>query len=931
MGFRLIVLLLVLLGWTLPAQAKVTFGIVPQATELFPTVPQAQRFASYLQKRLGEEVQVRVFQQPAELHEWLNRYRVVDLAVLKVDYVRQQVAGEFQLLATVVPEGKDTQEASEMVVARHGVKRGLRNRLEVVLTAMGGDPEGRQILAEVGIARLLGGKVAMPVDLSVRPTSSEASSVISSSATSTPSDDSRMQVVAEAVPLAATAVPAPPVADSPPVKPAQPAATQAASGGFDDLGAPLPVNLEADEMAYDQGSSSYRAAGDVRLKKGALTLVSDQLFYNDSTTDAKASGNVHLSEPSGDLWAEQLEYNLNSGLGVISTGRVFMEEHNFHLVGTEIEKLGEQTYRIEDGTFTTCDGDVPSWKFGASRIDVTLGKYATARNALFYLHDIPVLYLPYVVFPVKNERESGLLMPRYGYSEKRGVEVSMAYYQVIARNQDATFYIDYLSDFGTGQGLGYRYVFGQDNEGSFKGYYVNNIHDSYLRDQIEEDPSLADTLDESDRYALEWNHLGSLPGGWSLSADTEYVNNRDYFDEFGEAAEEYNKDQTESVVSVSKVWDNTILAAELNYTQDLEEDDDTTLQRLPEVRFDALRQRIGETPFSFTLGSAYTYFWRHEEEVDQTDDYDKITGHRLNIRPALSANFTLLDWLEVVPEIGYRERIYQTSELGPGYEDAGIYDLSLRLGTSFFRVYDTDLGSYEKVRHSIVPEIEYSYIPENDQDNLPYFDSLDRIEDENQVTVSLTNRFTARLESEQGEAEYLEFLYLRLSQSLDIGQVRENTEGENSLSDIRAEMIFSPNRATSFDFDVSYDPYENSLSVFNARSSLRGSAGNALSLDYRYTEDSNEYTEDGNEYITGQVELAWLAPVYLGYQHRYDFRDSVKLEEVFGVEYRAQCWSLFLTYRDRLEDKEYMLTFALSGIGNVLQMGGGLGSSDDIE
>ncbi|WP_432822269.1 LPS assembly protein LptD [Trichloromonas sp.] len=932
MRFWLMALLLITLCWITPAQAKVTLGIVPQAAQLFPTVPQAQRFASYLEKRLGEEVSIRVFQLPAELHEWLNRYRVVDMAVLKVDYVRQQAAGEFQLLATVIPEGRSAEEASELVVARQGVKRGLRNRLEVVLTAMGGDPEGRQLLAEVGIARLLGAKVAMPIDLTRRPVPvspvAEAQQLAPQAtfpaAVASPvvADQNKLQVLAEVVPLEAPAETKGSGTVSPPTAaPSKPVAAKTAGSGLDDLRAPLPVSLEADELVYDQASSAYRATGDVRLKKGAVTLASDQVFYNESTAEAKASGNVHLTEPAGDLRAEKLEYNLDSGLGRITSGTVFMSEHNFHLAGAEIEKLGDQSYRVEDGTFTTCDGDVPSWKFGASRVDVTLGKYAQARNVLFYLHDIPVLYLPYMVFPVKNERETGLLMPRFGYSDKRGAELSLAYYQVIDRNQDATFYFDYLSDFGTGQGLEYRYIFGEDNEGALKGYYVNNVRDQYQRDKIKEDPALAGTLDESDRYAVEWSHLGTLAGKWRLSADVEYVSNRDYFDEFGVAAEDYNKDQVESVVYLSRAWQNSILAGQLDYTKDLEVDDDTTLQRLPEIRFDALRQRIGETPFFYSLGTSYAYFWRRDE-VD-----DKIKGQRLSVRPAVSAFFTPLDWLEIVPEIGYRERAYQTSDAGPGWENEGIYDLSTRIGTSFSRVYNSGLGSYKKIRHSIDPEVFYSYIPESDQNHLPRYDYLDRIEPENRVTYALTNRFTARLEPEQGEAEYLEFLYLRLSQSFDIRQSRhrrEELDGRDPFSDIRAELIFAPTRATFLDLDARYDPHGGSLQAFNARSGLKDRAGNALSFDYRYVKDSNEY-------LAGEIDLAWLAPVYLGYEHRYDFTDGITLEKVFDVEYRAQCWSVFLTMRDRLEDQEYMLTFALTGIGNVIRMGGGLGSSDGDE
>jgi LPS-assembly protein len=37
-----------------------------------------------------------------------------------------------------------------------------------------------------------------------------------------------------------------------------------------------------------------------------------------------------------------------------------------------MEKVGDEDYHLEKGTFTLCDGDVPSWKFSASSVDVNL-------------------------------------------------------------------------------------------------------------------------------------------------------------------------------------------------------------------------------------------------------------------------------------------------------------------------------------------------------------------------------------------------------------------------------------------------------------------------------------------------------------------------------------------------------------------------------
>lgn len=978
MRFRLLFLLFMFFCWAAPVQARLTFGVVPKATHFFPSLGQAQALADYLSRRLGEEVEVREFQDVADLHEWLNRYRTVDMAAFTVSYVLQQQAGEFDVLATVVPLADDSGQATELVVARHGVRRGLRNRLEVAFTAMGGDPEGRQLLAASGISHLIGAKVSPPAVVAgefspeeapslagepsvpspplpaittplpapaalvlpvavpsareqealqepVAPESSEVALAASVVADDFPRTESESEEVAEAE---AERFPAPTETAQEPV------AVSSTGPGLQDLSGPASVNLEADVLSYDREASLYTARGDVRLTKGGVTLDADQMLFNDLTGDANATGNVYLTDPSGNLRAEQADYNMETGVGQIRSGKVFIKEHNFHLAGDELKRIGEQDYQLERGFFTTCDGDVPSWKFGARHIDVTLGKYARARNVLFYLHDLPVFYLPYIVFPAKTERESGMLMPRFGYSDKRGAELSLAYYQVIGRNQDATIYVDYLSDFGIGQGVEYRYIFGADNEGTLRGYYVNNIRDEYLRNKLKDEPELADTLDEDDRYALEWNHLGTLPGDWTLSADVEYVSNRDYFDEFGTVAEEYTKDQSESVVYLSRAWKNNIMAAELDYTQELEFDDDTTLQRLPEIRFDALRRRLGESPLFFGLGSTYTYFWREEEVVTGDWETSKIKGQRLNLRPYLSAFFSPLPWLEVVPELGYRERLYETSSAGPGSEEDGIYDFSLRMGTSFSRVFHGGLGNYRKIRHSIDPEVVYSYVPNESQDHLPYFDSLDRIGVANRVTYALTNRFTARLEPQPGVVEYLEFLNFRLSQSYDIRQSRhdrQDIDEVDPLGDVRAELLWAPTRNTFFDLDARYDFHNRSLDGFNARTGLRDQGGNSLSVDYRYSREETEYAGQGAEYVAGTASLALLAPFYLGYQHRYDVQGGVGLEKVFDLEYRSQCWSLFLTLRDRIDERQYVLVFALSGIGNVLRMGGDLGSTQADE
>ncbi len=137
-------------------------------------------------------------------------------------------------------------------------------------------------------------------------------------------------------------------------------------------------------------------------------------------------------------------------------------------------------------------------------------------------------------------------------------------------------------------------------------------------------------------------------------------------------------------------------------------------------------------------------------------------------------------------------------------------------------------------------------------------------------------------------------------------------------------MVLRPTRQTFLDIDASYDVHDGSGSfperfrAFSARLGARDDAGNALSLETHYRRDETDY-------LSGEVDMAWLKPVYVSYKQRYHLGQSRTLENVASVEFRSQCWSVFFTYRDRLEDEEYYVTFSLTGVGNVGGFGGSLG------
>src|SRR4030067_1665905 len=101
------------------------------------------------------------------------------------------------------------------------------------------------------------------------------------------------------------------------------------------------VDIEADELIYEQESKLYHAHGQVEVTRGDFSLKADHVQLHMATKDLTAWGNVTLREGEDVVECERLEVKLDSRLGKIYRAKLFLKEQNFHVTGKEAEKLGE--------------------------------------------------------------------------------------------------------------------------------------------------------------------------------------------------------------------------------------------------------------------------------------------------------------------------------------------------------------------------------------------------------------------------------------------------------------------------------------------------------------------------------------------------------------------------------------------------------------
>ena len=203
-----------------------------------------------------------------------------------------------------------------------------------------------------------------------------------------------------------------------------------------------------------------------------VKISSDWMTYDMDLESIKAKGNVKIVTKDDLLTAKEGTLNLVSETGKFINATVIRDEDSLHLEGESIEKTGLDTYRIVDGWAITCkldEGETPPWSFSSAKTDIRPGGYAVLKHAMFRIKDVPVLYTPYMIVPVKNTRQTGFLFPEFSYSSNSGFGSNIPFFLNISDSMDATFFPQYFTNRGVMPGLEFRYMANDDSKGVFTG------------------------------------------------------------------------------------------------------------------------------------------------------------------------------------------------------------------------------------------------------------------------------------------------------------------------------------------------------------------------------------------------------------------------------------------------------------------------------
>lgn len=653
-----------------------------------------------------------------------------------------------------------------------------------------------------------------------------------------------------------------------------------------------PTYIAADETAGDpEGTMELR--GNASIVRGDRYLTAESLRYDRQARSLEADGGIVFGDTRVMFESDSIHYNVDQDQGTLENASYALREKRARGRAARVIRRDASAHRLEGAVYTTCPPGNMDWRLRAREVDLDIDAgQGVARGVKVDLLGLPLLYTPYLSFPLSDARRSGFLFPSIGNTDTGGAEVRVPYYLNLAPNYDLTLAPRYLEKRGAMLEATSRFLWPM-TEGEVSGAYLSG-----------------DDLTGDDRTAVFVKAEGNFTPRWRHAVDYNQVSDDQYFEDFGEDLAETSVTHLRRRGQTSYEGDSWIALARAETFQTLS--GTRPYARLPQLYFHSGRAGL-------PLGLKYGL----DIETVAFDHPDFVDGSRLDFYPTVALPIVRPAW-QVVPQLGYRQTQYDLNDQLPGLDDKpsrGAPVASMDAGMTFER--DLDLWGVQATQ-TLEPRLFYLYIPHRNQDDIPLldtsvydfrFDSLfrhdrftgaDRLGDANQLTTALTSRFLSPASGTE---------LARVS----LGQVQYFRDREVSLtafgppetdraSALVGEIYALLTRSLSVDSDIEWDPDDQRTERMVAALRWRPDAQHYAHLSYRLRRDIQRLAVlPGQGETLEQIDLGLVWPVRNNWtligRGYYSLRDDQTLETLIGLGYETCCWGARVIQRRYVRDE----------------------------
>ncbi|MBY7668565.1 LPS assembly protein LptD [Vibrio anguillarum] len=714
-----------------------------------------------------------------------------------------------------------------------------------------------------------------------------------------------------------------------------------------------PINVEADTLEAVNGERA-NYSGNVVVVQGKKRILADTVTLHQKDNIVVAQGNVNFSDGEVRTISDKATNNLNTDLMTLENTKYQFLCEPGRGEAVYISKTGKAVYEIEDGSITSCPEGNNAWRLKASSIDIDQNEeQATFYNPRFEIQNIPIFYLPFLTVPIGDTRKTGFLYPTVSYGSSDGFEAQVPIYWNLAPNYDLETTFKYMQERGTQLNSEFRYL---------NDFGTGNIKSEYLPDD-QKHP------EKGSRWGFQYQHSGIFNQAWKFEIDYSQVSDISYFSDLDSGIgnrEDGQLIQEGKATYRTHNWDSSILVRDF---QLLTEDKTSTNQPyrlMPQIAFNYYAPEL--LPYlNFDMVSHLSRF--------ETDARGKPAATRAHIEPGFTIPLsnTWGTWTTEARVLGtyYQQDLSGVDLNSDNYKDLkeSVSRIIPEFRTHAGLVLERDTVLFDDYTQTLEPQIQYLYVPREDQRNIGLYDTtllqtdyyglfrsrkysgVDYIAPANQISYGASSRFFDDQYKERLNISFGQIFYLKKDLKNSSPNEGDNSANTSNYSAWAVEMDFNYDDLLFYHGGVQYDIDSSKMQLANSTLEYRVGSG-YIQTNYRYVTKEyidntvgdtitniNAITKDGISQaglLAGyQISKKWNASG----QYFYDLTTEKSLEWLANLSYTSDCWYIGFTYSNQLRkwdgdfvtdpnatplyENNFSLNFGIVGFGTTIGAGSG--------
>lgn len=595
----------------------------------------------------------------------------------------------------------------------------------------------------------------------------------------------------------------------------------------------LIFNFEKDRVATLYGSSRVtHQAGDLTAGKIALNL--DRHIVSASTqTPQDTLSQPVLTRQNDRIRSNSISFNYQSEKGRFEVARVQMQQGN--LIGEKVKNTGPNVVFIENGIYSTCTLDHPHYYLKADRMKVVNEEEVFFTNARLYILDIPYpLIFPFGYVPARiDRRQSGLLEPTYVYQESstRGLGLqNFGWFQ-------------YFNDYLVGQASVDIFTSGTffldaSSNYNIQGKLSGRVQIGYSRERGLESTDPSFSINTQKRIGISHNQTISPYANFSTNINlrtADFYRRNSY--NIGERAETSTSSNLNYRYRHPGNLYNFSISAQQNQNFQTNRvqlsgpNMNFSLKQISPFSSDERNAAQGPAPFYESISIRYQNEFESDYEFQpllgdtarinwfeallDPGKYREATGnsdhYRYGFRQQAGVSFGNLlpsRFINMSANLDYNEYWFPTTirktfnadsnrvETGQvrGFAAARDFNTGINLSTTFYGIWNQNIGNFDAFRHTIRPSVSLSYRPDFSSDYWGYYRE---VQTDTLGNTQIYSIFEDEVFSGPGRGEQ-RALSLSLNNVFEAKQVSRDSTGEKKERIIR--LIDQLNFQTSYNF-----------------------------------------------------------------------------------------------------------------------------------